>query len=132
MRDGANGMKREMYVLICGDRHWSDHAMIEAELSTLAEGSIIIQGGAPGADDIADTVARALSLGSISYRADWDRYGRRAGPIRNREMLDTNPQEVWAFHDDIEHSKGTRDCVKEAKRRGIPVRVFSHAKEPVS
>jgi hypothetical protein len=36
-------------------------------------------------------------------------------------MLDTEPDFVLAFHDEIEKSKGTRNCVKEAEKREIPV-----------
>lgn len=52
------------------------------------------------------------------YPADWERYGKRAGPIRNRKMLDQGPDLVVAFGGD----KGTADCVREARRRGIAVR----------
>jgi hypothetical protein len=40
-------------------------------------------------------------------------------------MLDTKPDLVIAFHEDIESSKGTKDCIKEARRRGIAVDVVS-------
>ena len=38
--------------------------------------------------------------------------------VRNKKMLDMNPDLVIAFHDDIENSKGTKDCIKEAEKRG--------------
>ena len=44
--------------------------------------------------------------------ADWKKYGKSAGPIRNREMLKMDPDIVLIFHDDPKNSKGTKDCVK--------------------
>lgn len=40
-------------------------------------------------------------------------------------MLDEKPDLVVAFHDALHRSRGTKDCVEEAQRRGIPVRVFT-------
>jgi hypothetical protein len=62
------------------------------------------------------------------YKADWSKLGLAAGPARNHQMLDQQPDEVWAFHDDMGRSKGTRECVNEAARRGIPVRMFHSAR----
>ena len=55
----------------------------------------------------------------IQMKAHWDKYGRSAGPIRNRYMLDLKPDVVIGFSNDIQNSKGTKDCLGEAKKRGI-------------
>jgi hypothetical protein len=58
-------------------------------------------------------------------RADWRMYGTQAGPLRNGWILDRNPSLVLAFHRSLEaDSKGTRDMVKQAQGRGIPVLLF--------
>lgn len=54
----------------------------------------------------------------ISYPADWERYGRSAGMIRNREMINA-ADEVLALWDG--KSKGTGQAIALSKRRGIPV-----------
>ena len=51
-------------------------------------------------------------------KADWDKHGKSAGPIRNARMLGWKPDVVVAFPGDV----GTRDCVSKAKAAGIPVR----------
>jgi hypothetical protein len=43
----------------------------------------------------------------------------------NEEM----PDAVWAFHSYIEGSKGTKDMMRQAQRRGIPVVLFSNKKK---
>ena len=118
-----------MRVLVCGDRHWNDAMKIFDVLTGLKDQYgrfTVVQGGANGADALAGQVALTLRLGCEVYPADWKKYGRRAGPIRNRQMLDTRPDLVLAFHDDLEHSRGTKDCVSEATRRGIRVRIITH------
>jgi hypothetical protein len=71
-----------MRVLMCGDRKWRDAAAIKRELDKLAP-SVIISGGARGADALAAEYARAAGIELIEHPAEWKRYGRVAGPIRN-------------------------------------------------
>src|SRR5206468_1198725 len=120
----AVAMKR---LLICGDRRWTDLAMILEAMRALPGDTVIIEGEAAGADSLARLCAEARSMRVLRFPADWKRYGRAAGPIRNRQMLDEGrPDEVWAFHDDLANSKGTADMIAQATRRNVPVRVFSH------
>lgn len=116
-----------MKILVCGDRKWNDDVIIYRVLMLIHgvdNKATIITGGAEGADSIAHSLAKSMGFGTTEVRADWKRYGRSAGPIRNRAMLDLSPDAVVAFHGFLPNSKGTRDCVEEAQRRGIPVFVF--------
>lgn len=112
--------------LVCGDRHWVDGSLIRRTLAELPSGSGIIHGGCTGADELAWRSAIDLGLDIIVIKAQWERYGRSAGPRRNCQMLDLKPVEVIAFHDNLSNSKGTKHCVSEANRRGIPVRLVTH------
>ena len=59
------------------------------------------------------------------YPADWKKYGRAAGPIRNLQMLDNGKPDIcYAFHDCIEKSKGTKDMVNRCKANGLTVNVI--------
>lgn len=124
-----------MRVLICGDRNWTDVGMIRSVLLALSyriavEGNgplVIIEGEAKGADRIAREQAEYHGIAVERYPADWKRYGRGAGPIRNQQMLDEGkPDLVIAFHDNLDHSKGTRDMVERARKTRIPVCVETH------
>jgi hypothetical protein len=106
-------------VLICGDRNWSNREKIKSFLSTLPKDTIIVEGEASGADRIAREESEKLGLQVKKYPADWKKYGRSAGPIRNRQMLNENPDLVVAFHNNINSSKGTKDTLTEANRRKI-------------
>lgn len=118
-----------MIVLVCGDRYWTDRARIARALSKLPKDTEIIHGACDlgGADIIAGEEAKKLGLKVREFPADWN-LGRKAGPIRNRKMLNEKPTFVMAFHNNIEVSKGTIDTMREAKRRGIRVLLLTTEK----
>lgn len=134
-------------VLVCGDRNWDDGRYLIKTLDTLhlAEAfTCVIDGEAPGADWMAgdhppgQTVrgryhrdpgwAWVRRVPGQHYPPDWNRYGRAAGPIRNRQMLvEGKPDLVIAFHADIGHSRGTRDMVRQARKAGLDVVLYDGA-----
>lgn len=116
-----------MKVLVCGSRHLDKGWLkrIRERFERLPESSVIIEGGARGADLLARTAAEDTGLDVVELPANWKKYGLPAGPIRNRKMLDLQPDLVIAFHPDIDSSSGTKDCVAEARRRGITVEIVS-------
>jgi hypothetical protein len=110
-----------MKVLVCGSRSWNRPSLIGRRLAKLPNDAEIIHGGARGADELAATYARALGIPVTAYPADWRGKGKRAGIIRNLEMLDQKPDLVLAFWDG--ESAGTRHTIGEAENRGIKVEV---------
>jgi hypothetical protein len=81
----------------------------------------IISGAASGADEFAIDWALSNWTDFKEYKANWARYGRAAGPIRNKQMLvEGNPDLVVAFPG----GKGTANMVKQAKEVGIEVLEF--------
>jgi len=90
-------------------------------INTLAEDTIVIHGGAKGANTIARGLAYSRGLQVIKVEAQWSIYGRAAGPIRNKAMLDLNPDLIIYFHNDLMGSKGTRNMVEMATQAGIAV-----------
>jgi hypothetical protein len=119
------GEENAVRVLVCGGRHWGDAQTIKDRLAQLPERSTVIHGAAAGADYLGCAAAMQLSFNVESYPADWDRYGRSAGPIRNEQMLKAKPDLVLAFHADLEHSRGTKHMVTIARKAGVPVEVIT-------
>jgi hypothetical protein len=128
-------------VVVCGSRDWGDYRSIRDALARLAAGhpgepvtivhgacSRVCDGVEVSADMIADRAARELGLAVESHPADWQRYGRSAGPRRNRMMLDPRPDMVLAFQHGV--SRGTADMVAEAVRRGVLVELSRHNPDP--
>src|SRR5712675_1055591 len=114
-----------MRVLVCGDRKWVDKGLIRDCLHTLfAENGdylVLIEGEARGADRLARECAEEdwnkVECPIKKFPADWNNFGRTAGPIRNQQMLrEGKPDLVLAFHDDLKNSKGTKDMINRAKK----------------
>ena len=120
-----------MRILICGDRYWANKELIrdtvENYVKTIKLDKIyIIEGEANGADSLAREVAEELGLEVMKFPADWSKYHRAAGPIRNQQMLQQGkPDMVLAFHNNLSQSKGTADMVKRARKAGVPTEVIS-------
>lgn len=114
-----------MRVVVCGSRDWEDPGVVRVKitekLASLSKDTEIVTGGARGVDSWTDAIARSLGLPTTVMPADWDKFGRAAGRIRNIAMLDTNPDLVMAFWDGS--SRGTKHTIDEAMKRNISVEV---------
>jgi len=111
-----------MKVLISGSRKCETPSVVIERLEKLPKNDLlIIHGSARGVDSIAQTWCVEKSINVTTYPADWNKYGRAAGPIRNREMLKENPDLVIAFP--CPNSKGTRDMIEAAKSAGFTVEI---------
>jgi predicted Rossmann-fold nucleotide-binding protein len=90
-----------MKILVCGGRDYKNVSAVRHALTALHAKNpitLIIEGGAPGADRLAREWAEANNVPVQTFEADWKRFGRRAGPLRNKRMLDEGkPDGVVAF-----------------------------------
>lgn len=110
-------MKR---IIVCGGRNYNDFIQIDRCLSSLHEKvgiQEIIEGGATGADRMAGSWSKAHGIKVTVMPANWKKYGKSAGAIRNKEMLDMKPDGVVAFPGGI----GTANMVSIARKAGVPV-----------
>lgn len=88
----------------------------------------IISGGAKGADTLAIKFAKEYNLNYKIMNADWDKYGKRAGILRNNEMLTyaiSNPNNIAiliSFWNGT--SKGTKHMIDISNDKGIIVKVM--------
>ena len=137
-----------MRVLVCGSRTWTDYESIANRLKQLAEeceardrivvaadeliSFVVIVGGAKGVDTLAEEWAERNFvyfdghplLDCVRFPADWAKYGKAAGPIRNRQMLtEGRPDLVLAFWDG--KSRGTANMIELARTAGVPVEIIT-------
>ena len=123
-----------MKVLVCGGRDFTDWPFFRGKMEEIALARFprmdadeygnflykvtIISGGAKGADTLAADWAAVNWAGYEEYRADWNKHGKAAGPIRNQQMLDEGkPDLVIAFLG----GNGTNDMINRAKKADIEV-----------
>ncbi|MBR6510109.1 MAG: DUF2493 domain-containing protein [Clostridia bacterium] len=81
---------------------------------------IIVSGGAKGADAIGERYAKENGFAVEKYPADWEKYGKSAGPIRNKQMAEISDY-VICFWD--EKSKGTKSMIDYAKKLNKPIKI---------
>jgi hypothetical protein len=107
-----------MRVLVCGGRSYWQQQPVFTVLDEL-QPTLIITGGAPGADHSAITWAAQRSVPWCIYPANWRKHGDAAGPLRNQQMLDeAKPDLVLAFPG----GRGTADMLRRARSADIPTR----------
>ena len=107
-----------MKVLVCGGRGFADFHLLEETLNSL-DITVLISGGAVGADSLAEHWAKKHEVTHVVMPAKWKLHGKAAGPIRNRNMIKLMPDLVVAFPG----GSGTRDMISVAKERNIPVQI---------
>ena len=110
-------------VLVCGGRDFGRrdyvaNALLELEAKT-GPWSVLIQGYGGDVDSEAEIYATGrFYMKGLGFRADWHKYGKAAGPIRNQRMIDEGrPDLVIAFPG----GRGTADMVRRALLAGVRV-----------
>jgi hypothetical protein len=115
-------------IIVCGGRDFTDRTWLFHVLDSIrtkAGVAVIIQGGARGADRLAKQWADERGVPASTFRADWVKFGRKAGPIRNQHMIDEgNPTLVIAFPG----GRGTADMLARAKEARIDFMQCSRSK----
>ena len=115
-------MKR---VLISGSRIFDDERLLFSvlddyfEIDNECQPLIIIHGGAKGADNIAARWAYDRKQKSEVFYPDWDKLGKAAGVVRNKQMLDSGVDIVFAFPRG--EARGTKHMIKIAQEAGVRV-----------
>ncbi len=111
-----------MKLAIVGGRTFNDYSLLEKTFYNhftkhgISE-IVIISGGAKGADSLAFQFAENHRLEMRVYPAEWDKFGKSAGFIRNQTIVD-NCDMVLVFWDGV--SRGTADTIEKAKRAKKP------------
>ena len=134
-------MPDRLRVLVTGSRQWQDWDAVCGAIADLARehhGQVVVVHGAArsGADKYADMAARALMLTPEPHPADWGTHGKRAGFIRNTEMVALGADLCLAFalpctlpscrKKEPHATHGTAHCVSLARKAGIPVQEFGY------
>lgn len=131
-----------MRVIVTGSRYWTNHVPIWkalAELYKVTNHLIVVHGDSrdrkgnrTGADGLADewcfnSIRLGLNVTCERWPADWAKYRKAAGPIRNQEMVKAG---VWCEQCGVDGkvlafplgvSRGTRGCMEFAEAAGLVV-----------
>lgn len=137
---GTSDRGVSMRLLVCGSRDYgegkkegrfTEHALWQQQVLYMFLNGFrfaypdltIIQGECPygGADRFAKLWAEAHSVAHEDYPADWDKYGKAAGPIRNKQMLvEGKPERAVGFlSTPLVNSRGTRNMLEQATKAKV-------------
>jgi hypothetical protein len=100
-----------MKVAVIGSRTFNDYELVKETLTKL-DITLLISGGAKGADSLGERYANENNITTLIFKPDWERHGRGAGMIRNTDIV-KNSDIVVAFWDGS--SKGTLDSIRKVE-----------------
>lgn len=122
-------LEKEVFVTVAGPRDYTNKEfidkMLEETLSDILAKDVlpihIVEGGAYGVDSLAKLYALQNELPYTEIKADWDKYGRSAGPRRNQKMAEMSDYCIVFF----KGSRGSASMIAEALKQNVPVYVIS-------
>ena len=106
-------------VIVAGTREFNDYDLVKKELDKLRifpefyHGFTVFSGCAKGADQLGERYAYENHLQVVKFPADWEKYGKKAGPIRNEEMAKHADACIVFWNG---KSKGTKNMIDNAKK----------------
>lgn len=125
-------------ILVCGGRHFEDYNLLKTildkvlKLKKLTPRDVeIVSGHCKGADLLGERWAEEMKASVKVFPADWLRYKKSAGPIRNKQMIDY----ITCFNDKLvvafvsPNSKGTKYTIKLAQKNNISVITTEYSKK---
>jgi len=115
-----------MILGIIGSRTFNNYDLLTDEINKLKsiyDIKAIVSGGAKGADLLGKKYAIENNLEYIEYLPDWKRFGKSAGVIRNKDIINT-ANIVIAFWDGV--SKGTKNSIDIANKQNKKILVVKN------
>jgi len=112
-----------MKVGIVGSRDFKNYELFSDIMKQyLSDISWVVSGGAPGADSLAEKWAKENKKMLTIYPADWFNLGKRAGYVRNTDIV-KNSDMIIAFWDG--KSKGTKHTIGLAQKMGKECKIIN-------
>jgi hypothetical protein len=109
----------EMKVIVAGGRNFvprQRHTEWLIQMLTSIRTTEVVSGGCSGADFFGESVAGIIGIPFKRFNAEWNKYGKSAGPIRNEEMAQYADACIL-----FPGGRGTANMEKTARQQGIKV-----------
>lgn len=112
-----------MKVIIAGGRDFKDYSVLRDycdKILSRQDKIEIVSGNAKGADKLGERYALEKGFLLKILPADWDKYGKKAGYMRNVDMADY-ADGLIAFWNGT--SKGTKHMIETAESKKLKIRI---------
>lgn len=110
-----------MKTIIAGSRTITEYQYIlDAIHESEFEITEIVSGTAKGVDILGERYAKESNILLTKYPADWNKYGKSAGYIRNAEMAKYADQLIAIWDGD---SRGTKNMIDIAEKHNLKIYV---------
>lgn len=123
-----NEEEKEFKVIICGSREFNNYELLKKKCNIylsnkikLGKKIIIVSGCSRGADRLGERYAKEYGLEVMKFPANWDKYGKKAGYIRNQSMAEISNACIAFLKSDAENI-GTKMMVRIAREQKLLVR----------
>lgn len=119
----------ELKLIVAGGREFADYPLLSQQIMLLANQTYadravsIVSGMARGADALGVRFAKEHSVHLYEFPANWDKYGKRAGFMRNEDM-GRYADALLAFWDG--KSPGSKHMIDFMKKLNKPVHVIPY------
>lgn len=117
-----------MKLLVTGSRNIDDMSYVFScllKIMQVFDFDTIIEGDAIGVDRLAGLFAVSHGMKLITRKPEWRRYGKRAGLIRNTEMVILCDKGIAIWDG---KSRGTKHCINELRKAKKLLKIFYHEK----
>ena len=121
--------KKIFKVVVAGGRDFTNYNLLKEKVDNilsqkkLTHKILILSGKSIGADCLGEIYALENNIEILSYPADWDKFGKKAGVKRNAEMIN-DADALIAFWNGS--SKGTKYMIDIATKKGKMIRVINY------
>jgi hypothetical protein len=110
-----------MKLAIIGSRNFTNYSLLEQTLEPYKPKiTLVISGAATGADSLGERWALSNKIKTLIFPADWNRFGKRAGFIRNEDIIQ-HCDCCIAFWDGV--SKGTKHSISLCEKYNKPLKI---------
>jgi predicted Rossmann fold nucleotide-binding protein DprA/Smf involved in DNA uptake len=114
----------KLRVIIAGSRHCNNYLLLKAAIKRSGfQITEVVSGGARGVDTLGEKWAKENGIPFSRFSANWSDHGKAAGPIRNQQMAKYAGPEGALIAILYPDSRGTKNMIEEATKRGLKVYV---------
>jgi len=111
-----------MRLAIIGSRSFNDTKLLNETLRPYKDQiTLIVSGGAKGADQLGEYWARLHKIETLIFLPDWEKHGKKAALLRNKDIISNCDMAIafWNYR-----SPGTRHAIKLCEKQKKPYKII--------